>query len=358
MLRSHKLLAALTVASVFALPLVGCGDDTSGTGGGGTTPAGAQPPARPSGASAGDGPGATLATTKIYVGTKTRAGAESPNAWKDFGYDLDGVTTSTDFASHCKPAGGAAPNNVFPDGNDGIDNAFGKVLLPVLKTAASAGGVTDLEAELNGGIADGTFTIILDLSNVGTGANYDPIAAYLGAGKNGVGGTWEIVPELLKPGGTSLADSVVAFPTSYVADNTWVSGDKGTVSLALDIAGFQLALNIRSAVITMDLNADRSAGTNGVIAGVLDTEELLTELKKVIGNLDASLCGSAGDNLLNQVRQASDIMKDGSQSGDTCNGISIGLGFDASQITLGPVAEPATGGGEDPCAAGAGGGAG
>lgn len=41
--------------------------------------------------------------------------------------------------------------------------------------------------------------------------------------------------------------------------------------------------------------------------------------------------------MLQQIRAASDIMNDGTQTaGATCDGISVGLGFDAVEVKLGP----------------------
>ncbi len=348
MLRTNLVLLSIGAAALVASSLAACGDSgDTGTGGGSSSSGGLQPPPRPSGASAGDGMGKLFGTKKIYLGTKTRAGAESAEAWKDYGYDLDGQATAADFSNHCKPAGGAAPSNVFPDGNDGIDNAFGKVLLPVIKTAAAT-STPDLEGSINDSIAGGSFNIMMDLADLGAGTDYDPIDAYLYAGKNGVGDAWEAAPELLAMPGAAdmkaaLHSSQVHFTNSYVNQNTWVSGDKGTVSLAIGIAGFSLNLNIRSAVITMKMDGAHGSATEGVIAGVLDTEELIEQLRDVLGAVDPSFCsGAAVDGILNQIRQASDIMKDGSQSAAaTCDGISIGLGFDASNVTISKIGDPA-----------------
>ena len=366
MLRQNLVLLSIGAASLLALTAVACGDSGTDTGsGGGSSSGGLQPPPRPTGATKGDGAGKLYGTTHLYIGTKTRSGELAPDAWKDYGYDLDGQATASDFSKHCKPAGGAAPNNVFPDGNNGIDNAFGKVLLPVIKTAAMTSS-PDLEGSLNDSITAGTFNIMIDLANLGDGTDYDPIDGYLYAGKNGVGNVWEAAPEFLsKPNDpdmtTALHSSQVHFASSYTNANTWVSGDKGTVGLSLGIAGFALDLNIRSAVLSMELSADHSTGTNGVIAGVLDTEELIAQLRTVLGAVDTSFCeGAAVEGILNQIRQASDIMKDGSQDPNaTCDGISIGLGFDAGIVTIskvGDVAMPAP----NPCdgTGGGGGGAG
>lgn len=333
MLRSHLLLAMMGTAAVASLA-VACGDDagTGGGGGGSSTPAGVSPPPRPEDAPVGDGAGTIFGASHIYIGTKTRAGVESADAWKDFGYDLDHQVTASDFSNHCTPAGGAAPNNTFPDGTNGIDNAFGKVLLPIIKTAAAT-SVDDLEASLNEAITGGSFTIIMNLKNLGSAADYSKIDAGLLAGKEGEPPVWKTVPEFPE----------VPFANSYLAGNTWVSGDQGTVSLNIGIAGFSLALDIKAAYLTMDLSSAHDGATGGVVAGVLDTEAFIDQLRDVLGAVQPSFCdGAAVEGILNQIRQASDIMKDGSNgAGQECDGISIGIGFDASVITLNGEGSPA-----------------
>jgi hypothetical protein len=49
------------------------------------------------------------------------------------------------------------------------------------------------------------------------------------------------------------------------------------------------------------------------------------------------VCGTAlFDNLVTQVRQASDILTDGGQNpAQTCDGISIGVGFEMTEAQLG-----------------------
>jgi len=347
MLRSHlSIIGSVAVGCLSLATVVGCGD--SGTGGSGGGSAGIQPKARPSNAPKGDASGPkALAATKIYIGTTTRAGADSPTAWEDFGYDLDNQVTAADFSHHCKPNSNASPKDVFPDGKDGRDNSFGKKLLPIIKSAA---GSTDIQGSLNKAITDGTFTIIVDLPDLGNATDYNPLQAFLLGGKEGTPGTWKLIPELLT--GMTPDTAKVKFPNSYLAGNTWVSGDKGTVDLSLNIAGFSIDLKIASAVITMDLGADHNSATNGTIAGVLQTEAFISELKKVVGAFSPDLCqGQAVESILNQIRQASDIMADGSQDATkTCDGISIGIGFDATNTTLGGLGAAAMPQG-DPCMA-------
>lgn len=75
-------------------------------------------------------------------------------------------------------------------------------------------------------------------------------------------------------------------------------------------------------------------------------------MKKNAGSFDPSFCDLNGPtmaSILTQVEQAADILVDGTQDPTkTCDAISIGIGFDAVAVTLGPVvAAPVP---TDPCA--------
>ncbi len=79
---------------------------------------------------------------------------------------------------------------------------------------------------------------------------------------------------------------------------------------------------IRHARVTMTLSADGQYATNGVIAGVASTEDLVAGIEKVAGRTD--------------------ILVDGSQDPTKqCDAVSIGIGFDAVKVTAAGVqAEP------------------
>jgi hypothetical protein len=110
------------------------------------------------------------------------------------------------------------------------------------------------------------------------------------------------------------------------------------------VGGFTVNLTIGSAVLAMNLSPDHKTATGGTIAGILETDILTTELKKVVAAFDDQFCeeNATVDSILNQIRQASDIMKDGSQDpSKDCDGISIGLGFNMAQVQLGEIGEAA-----------------
>ena len=363
MLRSPVVYAGLSLAVLCGAYAVGCGGDDGETGAGGSAPSGpgVQPPAPPANGVEGDNPeGVTWAVYELFLGDTDRSGATNPSAWKTYGYDLDGKQSTKDSKDLCKPAAGGSPSAVYPDGNDGIDNAFGKLLLPIITGLAQ-----DASAQVNEAIQSGSFTIILDMDGLGTQANYINLVTRLYAGTDlgaipKFDGTdhWPVAPELLNSP-TDIKSAKVSFPTSYVNEHTWVSGTPGQLNLNLAVQGYNLALNITNAVITAEMNAGRTEATNGIIAGVIPTEPLIEQLRAIAGSFDKGLCsGTTFDSLADQIRQASDILSDGTQDASKpCDAISVGLGFSSKPIAkptnddIGEASPPQP----DPCAEGGGG---
>lgn len=357
-------LLAVTSALGFAFA-VGCSGSTKSSpskkdGGGSTTDKTCAqtkcnlPPTDPGTPQANGTTPTVLAISKLYLGDVNAQGQPDPNAWKTLGYNLDNLVSTPGAKNHCTPQAGANVADVETDGVGGIDNSFGENLMPLIASLAS-----DPDASVNSSISNGSFTVMVKMDNVDSQATQSGVNAALYGGAN-LGsppkwdGTdqWPVVPELLGGNPPSENDPLVTFPKSFVVNNTWVSGSQGKLSLSLSVQGYSLTLDIVKAVITMNLSPDRKSATGGIIAGVINTDSLVSELRKIAGSFDKSLCsGSTFDSIAQQIKAASDIMDDGS-NGDpskTCNAISIGLGFDAKAVQLGPVA-PAAKPTADPCA--------
>ncbi len=323
----------------------GCsGDDTSNNNG--TV---GQPPAKPTTGTTPAGTDTmTFAVQKLFLGEAPRSGgAASSTAWKDYGYNIDGVVTTKDATDVCTLATGASKNNQI-DGNNGTDNAFGAVILPIIQSAAS---LNTPSQTINDTITKGSFTLELsikgltsDAKQTSTGLTGDLFAA---GNYDPDGGTapafdmttdWPVRPELLVDQSDISKGSKVHFDDAYVVNGTFVNGASapGTagvkVTISLVFSGVALDLSINHAIITFDHSAPTDA-TNGTIAGVINTQQLIDGLKSVAGRISTSLCGSAFDGIAQQIKQASDILSDGSNSsGKACDAISIGLGFSAKQI--------------------------
>lgn len=312
---------------------------------------GARPPAQSASATDATEDDVTWAIDALFLGESDWDGNPSNDAWKTLGYNLDGLVSTKLGKNHCKFAAGGSKASVQEDGKDGIDNSFGKILTPFISTLQA-----DPSLEVTKAVADGDFTIMVRTRGLGAGADQKNIWSALYAGAklenpqwNGED-VWDVYTDLLNGG--DVDDPMITFETSYVADNTWVSGSAATVDLSVKIQGFEISLKIVNAIITMEMDSAHSEVAKGIISGVLETESFITELKKVAGGFDASLCdGSLFDSIGAQIRQASDIMADSTNGDSTkqCNAISVGLGFTAKRVILGePVTAPVDS--NDPCA--------
>ncbi len=152
--------------------------------------------------------------------------------------------------------------------------------------------------------------------------------------------------------------ATVRFSEVYVTNGTLVArGSDAPVVVPLELGFFNgaplpaamFSLQIHDPVVTF-VHASAGVAARGTIAGVLDTEALVAELTEVAGRVSLSLCGSAFDGIADELRQAQDILSDGSNApGVSCDGISIGIGFTgalvANPTTLG--VDPVL---SDPCA--------
>jgi hypothetical protein len=340
MLRSH--LAIAGCATAMLLIYAGCSGSTEKT----VPPidqTGRIPPP-PGENKPGDGMGVVLAVDRLFLGETDREGNDAAkDGWKEYGYNLDGRISTPDSTDLCQPVMPAKPSAVYPDGMEGIDNSFGKNILPIVTSLTASPS-----AEVSQTIQDGDFTVIVKIDNLGPDPDYNPLTSRLYVGASlGMPPVWDgtdawpVVQEFLD-NPSDINSSKVIFESSYLVSNTWVSGDKATLNLDISVAGYSLTLPITNALITMDLDPDHKGAINGTIAGVLPTEEFISELQKVIGAFDETLCsGSTVEGILQQIRQASDILKDGTQDpGKTCDGISLGIGFTAREIQLGDIAPP------------------
>lgn len=354
MLGIHRLPWALALATTIA---VGCGggDDTmasggsSGTGGqGGATTSSSSSSSSSSGAGGGDaGPscptmeGTVLAVKQLYFGTG------NSGEWKKFGFDIDGKVSDSLSTDLCQPSSGGMPKNAYPDGEQGIDNSFGKNLLPTILALYPT-----WESDINAAILNGEFTGLFKIECLPPTGDAPVLTTKLFGGTslgsapkwNGLD-TWPVEPELLSDPKDPLSSTII-FDKSSVLGTTYDSGKDVTFVLTVPIHtqtdSTSLKLTLHDAHLTMNLSDDRKSATSGMIGGVLNTEEFVAEVKKV-GALMKLCSNSLFTELLTQVRQASDILTDGTQDPTkTCDGISIGLGFDMQEAQIGDVGPAAS----------------
>jgi hypothetical protein len=286
-----------------------------------------------------DAPACSVAT---FAMTKQVLGDGSSGQWMSLGFNIDGLVSTAASTDVCQPNSGGDVATAYPDGDNGIDNSWGKNIVPLI-----VGVYPTWSSDTNAAIQSGAFSSLYEMScltpkgDVPSFSTKQFLATSLGSTPL-LDGTdqWPVAPELL----TSAADpdsSMITFPASSITGSLFDTKANQTFAIRFPIASksgsTMINLTLHAAHVQMTLSADRKSATGGVIGGVIKTEDFVTEVKK-IGYL-FNLCGqSVLTSLITAVRQASDIMSDGTQNpSSTCDGISIGLGFEAAQAKRGAV---------------------
>jgi hypothetical protein len=283
--------------------------------------------------------GTVLAVNELFMGDTDRDGAPSAVAWMQYGFNLDNLVSTPASTDVCQPANGGSPNDAYPDGDAGIDNSFGRNVVPILQ-----GFQQDFSVAVNASIQAGETTLMLHLTDLAAGADQAPIVTRLYGGSPmgsapAFDGTdcWPVVREQLQDPG-DIESAQTTYDTSTLVANHWESATTGDVTLTITIAGLSATFVVHAARFSMDVDPDHQGATLGQLGGVLDTDEFVTEIRRLAGFVNPVLCTGVVDSILNQIRQASDIMNDGTQDPTaTCNGISIGIGFNMTQVQLGGI---------------------
>lgn len=281
----------------------------------------------------------TFAIDAIFLGdTNRETGVASLMAWKEYGYDLDGKTTTKTSTDVCGLVNNASRDNQV-DGDEGTDNAWGSTLLPILQTVA---GLVSPSATVTAEIDRGAWT--LELQIAGLSENPNQTATNLGA-QVFVGAptssppafdqttNWPVLASSLADGTSVASGAAVQFPTVYATNGTVVAlGSSESLVLPLEIDGVPLPLIIHRPIVTFAVAAANEL-TDGVIAGVLLGDEINASLEAAGGRLTASLCGVALSGIDEEILGTQDILSDETnRAGGPCNAISIGIGFHAKLI--------------------------
>jgi hypothetical protein len=311
-------------------------------------------PPRPAGPAGGINGQVVLAVSRLYLGDTDRNGKASPTAWAQYGLNIDGKETGVCSMNVCTLVPGGSKQAQI-DGENGIDNAFGSQLLPLIEAIDST-----YTSDANTALQQGDATLLVELAGDEGAASYSRLP----------GATLRALPTSNpKWNGTdtraidqaSLLDGApsqpaVELPDGYMSDRTWVSVPaSGRTFLDLHVVARGQVLPpvpIQHVQIVMRVAADGGNATSGVLSGVIRTSDAVTWSELWLGAADGALCSEdAAAGITMQVAQASDIMSDGTNDpGQQCDAISVGLGFDAVAVQLGqPGAGPAY---VNPCDAG------
>ena len=293
-----------------------------------------------------------FAVRKLFMGDTDRMGVASQTAWKQYGLDIDGKVTTKDSLDVCTLASGAS-KSTQTDGLHGIDNSWGENILPIWLTTSGQ----DFASRINAAIEAGAQSMLVRVDHLGAGANYSPLpGAFYAAGRltpppawNGLD-VWPVTADSVTGGDVNRP--TIAFAGGYMASRVWISGPPvPKLALSFPMGGIDSPIPLAHAQIAMTVSADGSSVADGIIAGVIPTEDYITSLKLIAGRISTSLCnGSAFESIAQQIRQASDVMADGTNGpGRACDAISFAWGFEGKRVKLGAVA-PVPTPTPDPCA--------
>jgi hypothetical protein len=312
-----------------------------------------------------DGEGFTIqAVDQMFLGDVGWDGTVSPtnDDWQTFALNIDGLhfTDASQAKYHCRlQSGGDAADEVL-DGEGGVDNSFGRNVLPIIEAFASTP-----TASFNADIASGQGTQVLQLAKLGSQTSYSGLVAqWFGVrGVDAEGGApgptiaptaaqWMDGSYVWHPWAEALVDpletdpieyqSTLRFPNSYVSGDTWVSGPRGAVDMTSilpawgGLARAQFAVHMNVARITMQLDADHRGAAKGIISGVLPVATFVESIRNVATQISTSFCDATIDSILSEITSCSDIGADGTQDPTKlCDGISIGIGFTTKLASLG-----------------------
>ena len=284
--------------------------------------------------------------------------------WSSYGYDIDGKVTTASSSDVCTLATNANKKNQT-DGPGGLDNSFGENIVPLLNAV-----LANPSASMNTAIANGSYTWIFYASGLSSdpaqtseglvgeffwGAPFAPAGSFPTFTK---ADNWplerSLVTSAINANGTlqGSPSSTFAFPKAYVVQGELVSGYPSSVELFIGISGQLLKLNVQHAVITFE-HTSATTASRGIISGVIPTQDLVNAMQLIAGGISTSFCsGSTFAQVATSIEQAADIMVDGTnKAGAPCNGISIGVGFDANEIGL-PLTTGSFPAASNPCADG------
>lgn len=243
--------------------------------------------------------------------------------WQSLGRNIDGLVSAPGDAAHCTPAPGGNTKYVEQDGLDGIDNSFGENLWPLIASLDSkAAGRVD-QAVHSGKTS---FALRVEVSGQSAWFEVGPTQSPPSWDGNDVWPTVHVA-----------GDPPPAATDELRCGDALRSGDLGVVTLEIELKDYgPLRLRIHHARVALRLEPGAVPGGNGgVVSGILDPAEVRAGIHRITYPVVPSVCYPDWQEF--DVRTIADIMLDGS-NGDpakTCDGVSIGLGFDALGAKLG-----------------------
>lgn len=281
-------------------------------------------------------PVAAFVVSRLFLGDTTRAGAPSSTAWRDFGENIDGRTSTAASTDVCALLAGA-PRSVYDDGAGGIDNSWGKTIVPLISATSPA-----ISDQANAAILDGRAPLILRFEGSSGQADLPSFVlsalepAPLTAPRFDGTDRWPVFARSYDGAGGAK----VVFRSASASGGNVTTGARSR-SLLLRLPSGAGSFDVAIGVARITATLSPKGLTQGTISGVIPVESLVQAFRIALAQSPMSpLCsGSTLDAVVTQVRQAADVLVDGSQDPNKpCDGISIGIGFEATHVGVGDTA--------------------
>jgi hypothetical protein len=282
----------------------------------------------------------TFAVRALYLGDTNRAGVRSATAWKALGYNLDGKVTDSSSSDVCQRVPGAIPA-AQADGDLGADNAFGLSVMPIISGVDPDATLTQSKR-----LAEGGTTTLFQV----TGLSADPaqtntglvVEAFAAAPFDSIDGNagkrptfagddnWPVLPSATKSG-TVASGAAVRSTDAYVVGGVLVARFD-QINIQVLLVNSTLVLPIRGAVVTGRVVNGTLA--EGAIAGVVAATDMRKAIATELSFFTDQFCVPEDkEKLLSLIDQSADILGDGTNDSSVgCDGVSVGLGFEAAAI--------------------------
>lgn len=301
-----------------------------------TPPGEGTPPAPPGSGGPATGGKSVQAVSGVFLGAARRDGTADPEAWKSYGFDLDGWSSTPGQGFHCRPQGKGKAKNIRADGEHGIDNGFGRLVNGGFASFLP----TTTDQSIRQEIAAGAPTLLLAIDALGSASDYPALTGHVTMAQTSSG--TPAGDGFLFPWQPWSTPAPLGFDQGYLTGNTLVVRLGEPLAMTLSLPDLAMRLRIHQARLSLDLS-DRAHGVNGQLGGILDPEELITTLWDDANEHSWFPCegGTTYEGIADMIRTYADILMDGTQDPTrTCDGISIGLGFDTRAALEGASVTP------------------
>lgn len=262
------------------------------------------------------------------------------------GYDLDNVYTCCDGgAESCKAAQAGATHC---DQSGGRDDSAGLLLQSLALVAGNAFNTNSVSQNLEKGL----YSVLLQVQHYNGTPNDTSVAVSLYASTgvlSDAGAAWDGGDVWAINGSFSITDSGVPIPNHFDS-NAYVSG--GTLVLKVDFpltlgasgtGAFDIDLTDGHITATVEQRGNGVyALTNGQIVGRWNVGQILYAVQ-ALNLMGSNICpgNMAYAFVKAQVCKYADIMTDQMQDqmGQTCDALSLGIGYTADPASMGPIVQ-------------------